>query len=55
MQKEQDKNMKNRKKLVGYEWSGWDTYLENKRMKNLSFFTIAKSKVKNILNVGVCR
>ncbi len=33
----------------------WDTYLENKRMKNLSFFTRAKSKVKNIVSVGVCR
>lgn len=33
----------------------WDTYLENKRMKNLSFFTRAKSKVKNIVSVGICR
>lgn len=33
----------------------WDTYLGNKRMKNLSFFTIAKSKVKNIVSVGVCK
>lgn len=55
MQKEQDKNMKNRKKLAGFEWFEWDTYLENKRMKNLSFFTIAKSKVKNIVSVGVCK
>lgn len=33
----------------------WDNYLGNKRMKNLSFFTIAKSKVKNIVSVGVCK
>jgi hypothetical protein len=52
MQKEQDKNMKNRKKLVGFEW---DNYLGNKGMKYLSFFTIAKSKVKNIVSVGVCK
>lgn len=33
----------------------WDTYCGNKRMNELSFFTIAKSKVKNIVSIGVCK
>ncbi|MEQ1066098.1 hypothetical protein ABLB96_02025 [Acinetobacter sp. XH1741] len=43
------------KKINNSDVYKWDAYLGNKRIEDLSFFSIPKNKAKNIISVGICK